>query len=211
MFEFELLNRVLSDPLPQIKVDGLYLFCQTQDNESSVLESGVALYHLGITNKLFILGSPPMNGYPGFEHWRKYIMNHGVEENAIENITPLDEAQIHTLIEAKSLVQHALKNKYKHIILMSTGFHQIRAYLTAITAIKLNDANIAFYSQPGKPLDWEHTVSHSQGELVKTRKQLIQTEMERMLTYQKKGDLLPFKAGIDYLNERNKLINFPGS
>ncbi len=207
MSEFELLNRVLSDPLPQKKVDGLYLFCQTDQNESAVLESAVALYHLGITDKLFLMNSEAMSGYPGEASWTTYITNHGVKEEDIEKIEPDDKNNLHTLIEARSLVQHAIDHNYQHIILMSSSFHQLRAFLTAVTALNSLNGNIAFYSQPGKPLDWDQSVAHSQGSLVKQRKALIYTELERMKTYQEKGDLLPFQSGIDYLDKRAEIVN----
>lgn len=208
MHQIEFLTRILSDPMPNGKVDGLFLFSQTTDNEAAVLESGVALYHLGIVNRLLIMDCPAMNGFPGIKQWRSHITNHGVPDNAVENVENIEKGNLHTLIEARSLVHHAIKNDYKRIILMSSAFHQVRCFLTSVTALKIVGGYLAFYSQPGKPLDWNQTVVHSQGNLTKSRKDLIYTEFERIEKYQAQGDLLSCQAGIEYLDQRKEFSNF---
>jgi hypothetical protein len=56
---------------------------------------------------------------------------------------------------------------------------------------------------PGSTLPWMDAVVHSQGTLQAPRRQLIQEELTRIDTYQKKGDLARFEDVLDYLNRRD--------
>jgi hypothetical protein len=50
-------------------------------------------------------------------------------------------------------------------------------------------------------------VVHSQGKLHCERRELIQHELDRIKTYQDKGDLAPTQTVLIYLNQRNCTLN----
>ena len=54
-------------------------------------------------------------------------------------------------------------------------------------------------------MPWNENVLHSQGVLKAKRRQLIQTELERITKYQNKGDLASTDSVLNYLNNRDKV------
>ncbi len=199
----ELLTRVLCDPMPSMKVDAIYLFGQTAENELSVLESAVALYHLKICENILLIDTPPMNGYPGCQAWSTYLLNHGVDKNNIKPVPSTEKENLHTLIEAQSVVNFLLDHDMQRIIVMAAPFHQLRAFMTLVTVSLKMGINLSIYGQAGKPLSWEQIVTHSQGTLEAPRTALIHTELERIEKYQQKGDLASFSEVKHYLDQRN--------
>lgn len=117
---------------------------------------------------------------------------------------PLKRAtSINTLIESQALIQFARELKLRTLVVVSPPFHQLRAFMTAVTvALKLYP-ELAIYSYAGAAMPWMAPVTHSQGTLQAQRRHLIQEELIRIDTYQKKGDLGPFDAVLDYLNRRD--------
>lgn len=199
----ELLIRVFCDIHPSNPADGVFLFGQTEDNEMSVLKKSIELVNHSRTERILFVKTVPKSGHPGYEAWKEKLVQKGIKENLIAGV-PLPETPIiHTLIEAEALMHFARQNAYKQLYVTAAPFHQLRAYMTAVTAALNIFPQIRLYSQPGTALPWLEEVLHSQGSIHGTRNKLIAGELERIEKYKNKGDLASVEQVLSYLNRRD--------
>ncbi len=201
----ELIIRTLCDTLPDEPADALFLFGQTEDNQESAFAVVHSLLAQKRIHKVLFLNTEPMSGYPGFESWKQALTAAGVGAEMIEPVEPVpaDTDLLHTLIEAKSMMHHAKKQKYRHVIVTAAPFQQPRAFMAAVTAALEIYPELYLYSQPGKPMPWKEEVVHSQGKVQDARAGLIAGEMERIQKYNRQGDLIAVDEAINYLNKRD--------
>lgn len=199
----ELLTRVLCDTRPQHPVDAAYLFCTTPGNQASLNQAARALIHQSIAARILILNAPPLSGYPGVTHCQNQLQASGVAPELIETV-PLDETpSLNTLIESQALIAHAKAHALRSLVVVAPPFHQLRAFMTAVTVALRQYPSLAIYSFPGAALSWTRETTHSQGALTASRRQLIAEEFARIRTYQQKGDLAGFQEILAYLDRRN--------
>ncbi len=198
----ELLTKILCDPLPDNTVDAAYLYGQTIENQSSVLNKGASLYKKGLVRSIWIADSQPKSGYLGFTVWQEKLIALGVPDSAIVGV-PIDSYEIiNTYIEASEVARLALSMSIKSLIVVSSPFHQLRAFVTIVTAISREYPELKAYNQTGEALEWYESVSHSQGELKGTREGFIYTELDRIDLYHGKGFLVSLDEVKDYLLKR---------
>ncbi|GAB3818889.1 YdcF family protein [Pontibacter rugosus] len=200
----ELIIRSLADTCPSEPADAVFLFGQTKDNQQSVFETAKTLLHEKQVMKVLFLSSEPKSGYPGFDKWQQELVQIGVQPQQIEPVPSPDTEILHTRIEADAMVKHALKQKYKSIIIAASPFQQPRALMAAVTAALAHYPTLYLYSKPGKPLPWCQEANHSQGKVEDTRAGLISGEIERIHKYNQKGDLAYAKDVLEYLNRRDR-------
>ncbi len=199
----ELLIRILCDIQPATSTDATFLFGQTEDNDTSVLTKAQQLLEANKTALILFMHTPPTNGYPGYESWKKALTKAGVVAHYIAGVPMLEAPILHTLIEAESLMTYAREQGFHSIYVTATPFHQPRAFMTAVTAALRIYPELKIYSQTGTSLPWLEEAVHSQGKTTGTRNQLISGEMERIEKYQKQGDLASVELVLDYLNKRD--------
>ncbi|MBD1398855.1 YdcF family protein [Pontibacter sp. JH31] len=202
----ELIIRTLCDTLPAKPLDGLFLFGQTADNQAASFETAQQLMQSKRIDKVFCLDTVPLSGYPGYAIWQRQLGLFGIGEEMLEPVTPVpaDTQLLHTRIEAESMILHAKKKQYKHLVVTAAPFQQPRAFMTAVTMALQEYPELYLYSVPGKAMPWQDEVTHSQGKLEDTRAGLIAGEIERINCYHKQGDLASVDEVLDYLNRRDK-------
>ena len=198
----ELITRVLCDVRPSGPVDGAYLYCTTADNQNSVIEAAGTLMRQGIARRTLIFEADAMSGYPGGARYREALMGIGVAADQIRGVPAGEITSINTLIEAEAMVSFVKERGFRDLVVVSPPFHQLRAFMTAVTVALKVYPDLLIYSWPGTTLPWMAAVTHSQGTLQAPRRQLIQEERVRIDTYQKKGDLARFEAVLAYLDNR---------
>jgi uncharacterized SAM-binding protein YcdF (DUF218 family) len=201
---FELLIRILCDIQPASSTSAIFLFGQTEDNDTSVLTKAQQLLQAKKTDRILFIDTPPFNGYPGYEAWKKKLLKAGVAEQQIVGVPMLPAPVLHTLVEAESLMTYARQQNFHSIYVTAAPFHQPRAFMTAVTAALRIYPEIRIYSQTGTPLPWLEEAVHSQGKTTGIRNQLIAGEMERIEKYQKQGDLASTEEVLGYLNRRDR-------
>lgn len=199
----ELSIRVLCDAPPAGRLDGAYLFGQTPDNQESVFHTAQRLYRHSQANRLLIPDVGALSGYPGIDVWRQALDEDHAYAGTIEGVDIGRTDIMHTRIEAEALVRHAQAEGYASLYIVSAPFHQLRAFMTAVTVALEEAPSLRLYSAPGGPLPWKARVTHSQGTLTETRADLIGHEWERIVRYQKKGDLGSISDVLDYLDRRD--------
>jgi hypothetical protein len=199
----ELLLRILCDTRPTGKVDAAYLFAQTEPNQESVFAATRELLARDAASKILISDCHAKCGYIGATAYRQAMIDFGIPETTIEDV-PMEPAEIlHTLVEARAVVQFAKAKGYATIIMVSAPFHQERAFMTTVTAALSDYPELKVYSHPGRPQPWDETVTHSQGILEGTRAELIAAEQERIEKYISQGDLAPREKVLHYLQARD--------
>lgn len=200
----ELAIRTLCDVKAGKMVDAVFLYSQTIDNQNSVLSAAQQLLADNCAKKIIITHSGPKSGYPGYPVWKKELLDRGVSEELILGVDLVEAASLNTLIEANAMIQFAQKKRYTDIYITAAPFHQLRAFMTSVTAALEYYPQINIYSYNGKALPWLDSVAHSQGETLGPRKELIHGELGRIVKYQKKGDLATDDAVLNYLDARDR-------
>ena len=199
----EIFLRSLSDPLPAEGIEALFLFGQTVDNQESAFETAEYLYRRYPGLQVLMLAGGPRSGYPGFDAWRKALTARGMANGDIHPLPPADAPLLHTRIEAQALVRCLQTKSYRRVAVTAAPFHQVRAFMTAISVALDSACSTKLYSCPGRPQPMLEPASHSQGALSHRRRDLIAKELERIDTYQQKGDLAATRAILAYLEERD--------
>lgn len=110
-----------------MNLHAIYLLARVKDNQSSVLDAGAEL-----TTKraapIVLLGSEATHLYPGFSPWKQLLIEHGVAAERIVGTAPI--LPLNTRTEALALVREAKKNGWKRVLIVSTAWHQVRAFFT---------------------------------------------------------------------------------
>lgn len=200
---FEITIRALCDVRPNETTDGVYLFGQTEDNQDSVFLGAQHLLNQALIRKIYISQTGAKSGYPGFETWRAQLLALQIEPKQLQGVEIEDTPTLNTLVEAQALIKFAKRQGLTSLYVMAAPFHQIRAFMTAITVALGEYPTLKIYSQPGAALPWHQEVSHSQGTLIAKRSDLIKGELERIETYQRKGDLAGPADVLNYINRRD--------
>ena len=199
----ELLLRILADVRPSGVVEGAYLFAQTQPNQASVFATGRELAEQGRVQKLLISDCSPKSGYPGAAACRQAMIESGIPAGMIAEVPMEPTETLHTLIESQKVVRFARAQGYRRLIVVSSPFHQERAFMTMVTVALREYPSLKLYSVPGAPQPWDEVVTHSHGKLRGTRAELIAEEQKRIEKYTTQGDLLPRETVLEYLRTRD--------
>ena len=202
----ELTIRTLCDVRAEIVADGVFLYSQTKDNQYSVLSAARQVMNGRLAEKILIVKSGSKSGYPGYSVWEKELHQMGIQKCSILGVDLSDTGTLNTLIEAEAMVNFAMRKQYRDIYIIASPFHQLRAFMTSVTAALNIYPELRIYSYNGKSLSWIDTVAHSQGTTSGQRKELIRGEIERIQIYQQKGDLASVNDVLKYLDKRDKSI-----
>jgi hypothetical protein len=200
----ELSIRVLCDIRAKITVDGAVLYSQTKDNQNSVILAAKNILYNKLAKKILFIKSGPISGYPGFSTWTSELNKLGIQSNDMVGVELMKTNSLNTLIESQAFINYAVQKKYRSLYVVSSPFHQLRAFMTLVTVALRYYPEILIFSYTGISLPWLDKVVHSQGTLSGTRKDIIKAEFERIEKYKQKGDLSSEIKIIEYLNKRDR-------
>ena len=203
----ELTIRVLCDVRAETTVDGAVLFSQTQDNQNSVFLAAKNILAKKLSKKILFIDSEPISGYPGFSTWKKELNKLGIQYNDMVGVQIIKTNSLNTLIESQAIVNFAAQKKYRSLYVVSSPFHQLRAFMTMVTVALNNYPDLLIFNYTGISLPWLAKVAHSQGTLLGTRKDMIKAEFKRIEKYKRKGDLSSENDIIEYLNRRDRVLS----
>lgn len=209
-----LLARVFSDEVPPHKPDAAYLVGETRDNAASVLVRGAKLWKSGVVPKIAVQANGEGYGYCGWDYSRQILLREGVLFSIIEPMfigSEYIEAKcVNTLSEMISVVRLAKEKLWKSIYIIAPPFHQLRSFLTVITALDREYPELKVYNWPGLPLSWNENVVHSQGVLTGSRIDLFLQELKRIQAYQTATSthpllmpLISIERALQYLDQRD--------
>ncbi len=203
---------VMSDFIPSNKVDAAYLYANTPDNEISILEGGLALYKSGLINTLCLAGGGPYLppnlhnakvAYSGYDPWRNWLENHGVES---ENIHAIPRPLLsHTGTEAYQFVRFAKSHNWKKVCVVACPTHMLRAFVNTVACALREYPELLIYAKPGTSLAWDEKVLSSQGNVFGTRSDTVmKSEWDRLNTvWHDKYDVVGSDKIVEYIKWRN--------
>ncbi len=201
----ELITRILSDTAPRGKVDAAYLFGETADEEASVLKAGVFLYGMGPARRIALCGAGKDHAFPGVKNWTGKLVTMGIPQKDIYAVPLSKEFPPSTHAEAFGLVPYAAARGWKNIYVVAPPLHQLRAFITTVSAVIRKKSPLRVYSFPGFPQSWEEYIAHSQGIQKKARSEFFSEELKKIEKYYRKGDLVSAEEVLKYLNKRDKV------
>jgi len=202
----ELSIRVLCDVRAETTVDGAVLYSQTKDNQNSVIFAAKHILYNKLAKKILLIKSEPISGYPGFSTWTGELNKLGIQSNDIVGVQLMKTNSLNTLTESQAIINYAAQKKYRSLYVVSSPFHQLRAFMTLVTVALRDYPDLLIFSYTGISLPWLAKVAHSQGTLLGTRKDIINAEFERIEQYKQKGDLSSEAEIIEYLNKRDRAL-----
>ncbi len=196
--------RVLLDTPAPTPSDAAYLFAQTIDNTPSVMATGLALLKSGATKRLLISGCGELSGYPGAKAYAEDLARLDVLPEQILSVPPPDAEIMHTTNESQALLRFAEQKRFTRLHIVASPLHQLRAFISSVSAVLKAKAPIALYSIAGIPLPWLDVVLHSQGKTQGSREDLVSGELERIARYRAFGDLASDDEVWSYLGRRDR-------
>ena len=119
-------------------------------------------------------------------------------------VHPWKHSSIHTLREAKAAVTACKAAGAAALVIVAPSFHLPRALLTTLSVAAQYDKHLKIYAYVGAHLRWDETVAHSQGLVMGDRESLLDSEMERMFVYHRKGDLMRPSEALEALRRRDR-------
>ena len=199
----QLATRILLDVPPPRPTDAAYLFAQTDVNTDSVINRGVGLIESGQTGRLLISGLHAASGYPGAEDYRSRLLKAGVPGEKISAVEPPEGPIMHTTNESRALVSFSLRQNLKSLHIAASPLHQLRAFISAVSAALRAAAPLLLFSAPGEAQPWDTVVFHSQGTTQGARGDLLVGELARIEKYRACGDLASNEEIWSYLRTRD--------
>ncbi len=187
MNEFEELKKLLLTDAPR-KADAIVLLAGDRFHRTLKVAE---LYHLGLAPKVVVTSSAHDHAYgslPAHVLIRKLVALGLPEEHIV-----WEETGAHTREEAESTLHLAQKHGWRSLLLVTTEFHQYRAFLTFVKAMRDMNVNIELTMVP----EYKFPSFHS-----KTHEEAIVAELERIAAYQQKGDVALWQEGIFYLQNK---------
>lgn len=111
----------------------------------------------------------------------------------------IEEDSQNTYEQGIEVMKITQKRKWKRIILVASHFHQPRAYLTFLKAMRDSKLKIQIFNKPVRELSWLDKTS-----LGLTRIQLLEGEFEKINEYMEKGHLITIEDAINYQKWKEK-------
>ncbi len=147
------------------------------------------LYHLGYAPRIVVTSSAYDFTYGSFPSrmLARALESYDVRE---EHIIASEEAP-HTRAEADATIAIAKREGWKRLILVTTEYHQYRAFLTWLKAIRDHDARLEIYMAP---------VHHFPRFRYDTRNAALLGEFDRIERYKEMGHVADYLDGINYLS-----------
>ncbi len=123
-----------------------------------------------------------------------YLKKKGVPD---DNII-VESASKNTYGQAQNVIKIVKERKWKKIILVASAFHQPRAFLTFLKAVRDYKVEIKIFNAPAKHLWFEEK------ELGLSRLELLSGEFKKIKEYQKKGHVVSIKEALEYQKWKEK-------
>lgn len=183
--KIKLITMVLSDPMwPSDAV-----VCLEGDGKDRINKT-INLFGQKLAKKIVISG-----GYnnPPFSLPAKYLVKYLMKRGVLRKNIILEENSQNTYEQGMEVMKIVKKNKWNDIILIASPFHQARAYLTFLKAMKDSGLKIRILNAPVRGLSWFDKTS-----LNLSRLQLLEEEFKKIKEYARKGHIATIEEAIKY-------------
>lgn len=104
----------------------------------------------------------------------------------------IESVSQNTFEQGTEVMKIITKRGWQKIILVASHYHQLRAYLTFLQAMKNAGLKIVIYNSPARDLPWfQKVIDHS-------RKELFESELAKISEYGAKGHIYPVTEALSY-------------
>ncbi len=148
----------------------------------------VELYKRNWAPKIVVSAVVDDKAYGSFPGLEKKIKQYKVPSKDII----IDTKSRHTRDQAVNIMEMAKEKKWKKIILVASHYHQYRACLTFLKAMREKKIKIQIINSPARDLDWFSKNSWGK------RFNLLEAEFERIKKYRKQGHIATYADAIAY-------------
>ncbi len=158
----------------------------------SRLSYSAKLYQEHWAPKIVISGGISNESYGSFP--AKKLLVKLIELGVPEKDIFLEEASQNTAEQARNIISLAKQNNWKRIILVASHYHQLRAFLTFLKALKDSKIDLEIINSPTRDLSWFEQNPWGK------RIELLESEYEKIEKY--KDDVASFAEGIAYQQQK---------
>jgi uncharacterized SAM-binding protein YcdF (DUF218 family) len=160
------------------------------------LEKTIELFKRGLAKNIVVSGGyhfPPFCIHA--ELLAKQIIKKGIPKNKII----LETHSKNTYEQGLEVLKIAKKKNWKKILLVASHFHQPRAYLTFLKAMKDLKIKIRIFNSPANNLPW-----FKKTDAKLTRMQLLEEEIKKLEEYTQRGHVLNIETALKYQKWKEK-------
>lgn len=161
------------------------------------IDQAVRIFKSGLAKKIIISGGNIDN--PPFTIPAKLLAEKVYKAKIPKNKVVIEEKSQNTYEQGSEVMKIVKKEKWKKIILVASHFHQPRAFLTFLKAMKKCGLKIQIFNSPARGLSW-----FKKNSLGLNRLQMLENEFEKIAKYGKKGELVSISEAISYQNWKEK-------
>lgn len=104
----------------------------------------------------------------------------------------VEDVSQNTYDQGVEIMKLVKQSNWSSIILVASHYHQLRAYLTFLQAMKNAGLKISMYNSPARDLPWFTKVTDT------NRKELFEAELEKIEEYGKKGHVASIADALEY-------------
>ncbi|MEK7083932.1 MAG: YdcF family protein [Patescibacteria group bacterium] len=104
----------------------------------------------------------------------------------------IESVSQNTFEQATEVMKIAAQKGWKKIILVASHYHQLRAYLTFLQAMKNTGLKIEIYNSPARDLAWFEKIKD------KNRAELFEGELQKIEAYSAKGHVARVADALMY-------------
>lgn len=153
-------------------------------------EKSVELFNKGLAKKIVVSGGYKKEPFsvPAKE-LKEYLLKKNIQQEDII----LEEISQNTFEQAREVIKIIKEKEWQKIILVASHFHQPRAYLTFLKAMKDEGLELLIFNAPAREISWFEKTA-----LGKNRLELLEEEFKKIDDYTEKGHLLSLEAAIEY-------------
>lgn len=175
---------------PVLKSDAIIVLCG-EDPEPRI-SVAAQLFAQGAGHTVLLTGGlhePPR--WFGAEELAPALLGLGVSHTKVV----MDPGAKNTREQAVNTVATAMEKKWKRLLLVASGYHQYRAYLTFLKALieAEQDRTIQMLMMPANQVQWWATPTGME----LTRLNLLEAEFDKVSKYA--GHVASYEAGLEYL------------
>lgn len=180
----KLLALIFNEPLK--KADSIVLL---EGDIFNRITEAARLYKEGWSKKIVISGNidNPPHSIPA-KRMLPELIKLGVPKEDVE----LEEKSLTTRDQAVEVMQIVQKKGWKRVILVASNYHQLRAFMTFLKAMKEQGLQIEIINAPARDLKWFEETGWG------TRIDLLETEIDKIEQYQKKGHVVSYEEALEY-------------
>lgn len=188
-------------PLPEDGIELAFVYRLPPGPSQEVARFCGDLYRDGKVKAFGFVKTGPGSGAEGHDVFVHELEHAGVPRKAIVLVPYLySDGHINTYFEAHSFASYLYT--CSKIAIITQPYHLMRAFLTMVSCLEKcgfshRDVHLVPLACPIG--SWSSPVTHSQGVVKGSKKDLIRGELKRIETYQAKGDLIDIYKALAWL------------